>query len=931
MKKINNKIFKKPIISKVLIIIFLLSFSPFLLFNDNIHLGSVDRKNKAISENLFPKSENVIINSLPKNSLYEANLGAKDAYAIVIGISDYPGTDNDLNYCDDDAQEIYSMLINDYNFKSENLIYLQESAATKSAISSAFDTINAQITSNDVFFFYYSGHGGRGTQNAGVYSYSIESPHPYDNNYDTIWPITHTDAAYMRVHFDTIHVESNYDYILIGDTELYNGYYYEGYTGIFTDIWSNWIPLLNDNTLCVNLLSDISNSEPYWGFLIDQYEVITYDGSHYLCSYDSIPSSPSNYYLDSLLDSKLDAMNCNQKYIVMDSCNSGGLIPETQSAGRYIMSAAQDDELSLEDSGRQNGVFTYNFLRSLDMATDSNGDGVISMEERYDYTYSTTVSRSTALGYTHHPQEYDGISGESILLTSIYSESFNLLENQLDYTFQISGTGKIDHLVLGICSIDSSNVYDYTFLDLSLNPSSSTGFGAYSGTISIDQGLQATGWGLFAEVSGNRLINLDQLVSPDTDNDGIIDITELYLGISPISIDTDNDGLTDYEEIFTYNTDPNSSDSDGDGMPDEWEVSNNLNPIVNDASGDTDGDGLTNLQEFQNNTNPNNPDTDGDGLTDYEEVITYNTDPNSSDSDADGMLDDWEVSNNLNPIVDDASGDLDGDGLTNLQEFQNNTDPNSSDSDADGMLDGWEVSNNLNPIVDDASGDLDGDGLTNLQEFQNNTDPNNPDSDGDGMPDGWEVSNNLNPIVDDASDDPDGDGLTNLQEFQNGSDPNIPNSIFIEVPPDQTIPIGTYLNLTWIVSNLNVESSEIYLDGEIIENGLYIVDELFMFPIMDDLGLLPGDHEFTIEITDNLGNVFSDTVIITIEIEYGDVNDDGVVDIVDALLTAQYYVGINIPGFHAEAADVNLDGLIDIVDALLIAQYYVGQIDQLPT
>ena len=126
MKKINNKFFKKPIKSKVLIIIFLLSFSPFLLFNDNVHLSSVDHKNKVISESFFPKSENVMINSLPKNSLYKANLEAKDAYAIVIKIADYPGTDNDLKYCDDDSQEVRSLLINDYNFKPENIIYLQD-------------------------------------------------------------------------------------------------------------------------------------------------------------------------------------------------------------------------------------------------------------------------------------------------------------------------------------------------------------------------------------------------------------------------------------------------------------------------------------------------------------------------------------------------------------------------------------------------------------------------------------------------------------------------------------------------------------------------------------------------------------------------------------------------------------------------------------
>ncbi|MBN2442642.1 MAG: RICIN domain-containing protein [Spirochaetales bacterium] len=55
----------------------------------------------------------------------------------------------------------------------------------------------------------------------------------------------------------------------------------------------------------------------------------------------------------------------------------------------------------------------------------------------------------------------------------------------------------------------------------------------------------------------------------------------------------------------------------------------------------------------------------------------------------------------------------------------------------------------------------------------------------------------------------------------------------------------------------------------------------------------------------------------------GDVNSNGTVDIVDALLTAQHYVDLNPPGFVATNADVNCSGTIDIVDALLMAQYYV--------
>jgi hypothetical protein len=59
----------------------------------------------------------------------------------------------------------------------------------------------------------------------------------------------------------------------------------------------------------------------------------------------------------------------------------------------------------------------------------------------------------------------------------------------------------------------------------------------------------------------------------------------------------------------------------------------------------------------------------------------------------------------------------------------------------------------------------------------------------------------------------------------------------------------------------------------------------------------------------------------------GDVNNNQNIDIIDALLVAQFYVSLNPPGFDAGNADVNKDGSITIVDALLIAQYYVGLIN----
>jgi hypothetical protein len=60
----------------------------------------------------------------------------------------------------------------------------------------------------------------------------------------------------------------------------------------------------------------------------------------------------------------------------------------------------------------------------------------------------------------------------------------------------------------------------------------------------------------------------------------------------------------------------------------------------------------------------------------------------------------------------------------------------------------------------------------------------------------------------------------------------------------------------------------------------------------------------------------------------GDVNNDGKVDIIDALKVAQYYVGLNPTDFMYENADINSDGYVDILDALFIAQIYVGIVKQ---
>ncbi|MCU7554450.1 hypothetical protein OCL06_07555 [Alteromonas sp. ASW11-19] len=95
-----------------------------------------------------------------------------------------------------------------------------------------------------------------------------------------------------------------------------------------------------------------------------------------------------------------------------------------------------------------------------------------------------------------------------------------------------------------------------------------------------------------------------------------------------------------------------STDADGDGMPNEWEETYGLNPLVaQDPATDTDGDGLTDLEEYQAGTSPLETDSDGDGFSDSVDV--FPTDPTEwLDTDGDGIGDNSEL-----PVRADVDGD----------------------------------------------------------------------------------------------------------------------------------------------------------------------------------------------------------------------------------------------------------------------------------
>src|SRR5215210_7843187 len=108
---------------------------------------------------------------------------------------------------------------------------------------------------------------------------------------------------------------------------------------------------------------------------------------------------------------------------------------------------------------------------------------------------------------------------------------------------------------------------------------------------------------------------------------------------------------------------------------------------------------------------PESGDIDGDGLSDVDEAA-YGSDPLNRDFDADGLLDGEEV-------------------------YIYGTDPLNNDSDGDGLLDGEEV-NQFG--TSSTSPDADSDGLVDDDEiFVYGTAPEALDTDGDGIGDGEEV------------------------------------------------------------------------------------------------------------------------------------------------------------------------------------------------
>jgi hypothetical protein len=88
-------------------------------------------------------------------------LGPAQVYGVFVGVSDYGGRANDLAFTADDAVSVSNALQTSGAMRAENAIVLTDARATRAAVEQAVREIGARAGPDDMFVFFYSGHGAQ--------------------------------------------------------------------------------------------------------------------------------------------------------------------------------------------------------------------------------------------------------------------------------------------------------------------------------------------------------------------------------------------------------------------------------------------------------------------------------------------------------------------------------------------------------------------------------------------------------------------------------------------------------------------------------------------------------------------------------------------------------------------------------------------------
>lgn len=142
---------------------------------------------------------------------------------------------------------------------------------------------------------------------------------------------------------------------------------------------------------------------------------------------------------DGLIDrsrfhSLMQKISANAKVVILDSCFSGSLktkgVAKSQPidavqynvdepTGSVVLTSSSGKEFSYESENLKGSIFTYHLVSGIYGQADGNNDGVVTIDELYQYVYSQTKYQNMVSGGpVQHPEFDSKLTGQGALVVS---------------------------------------------------------------------------------------------------------------------------------------------------------------------------------------------------------------------------------------------------------------------------------------------------------------------------------------------------------------------------------------------------------------------------------------------------------------------------------------------------------------------------------
>lgn len=148
---------------------------------------------------------------------------------------------------------------------------------------------------------------------------------------------------------------------------------------------------------------------------------------------ERIDSKRAVFFIDSCYSGEAGGRTFSRPDIAARNITiSEKFLDQLSGEGRIIITASKPDELSLETDELKHGIFTYYLTEGLKGKADLNKDGVVTVDELYNYVYEQVTKKARQLGAKQHPLKKGTMVGEIPLTRCETEEMMHIKELNLN-------------------------------------------------------------------------------------------------------------------------------------------------------------------------------------------------------------------------------------------------------------------------------------------------------------------------------------------------------------------------------------------------------------------------------------------------------------------------------------------------------------------